>query len=48
MVLYIPPEEATTHKLAGILGGPLEAGEGMYKELQWKYFEENEEEEEHT
>ena len=37
-VLEIPKKDAATHKLAGLVGGPLEAGEKMYTDLQWKYF----------
>ena len=44
VVLHIPPEEAASQKLAGVLGGPLEAGEAMYTDLQWKYFEQSEQE----
>ena len=37
VVLAIPQEELTTHPLAGVLGAPLEAGEGMYLDLQNRY-----------
>ena len=36
-VLAIPREELATHPLAGVLGAPLEAGEGMYLDLQNRY-----------
>ena len=26
------------HQLAGVLGAPVRAGEGMYRDVQWKYF----------
>lgn len=34
VVLHIPPQDMTSHPLAGVLGAPLEAGEKMYTELQ--------------
>ena len=34
VVLRVPPEEATSHPQAAVLGAPLEAGEGMYTTLQ--------------
>ena len=37
VVLTIPQEELATHPLAGVLGAPLEAGEGMYLDLQNRY-----------
>ena len=37
MVLNIPEEDSSTSPLAGVLGAPLEAGEGMYLELQRRY-----------
>ena len=37
-ILQIPDEAIATHKLAGVLGGPLEAGEKMYLDLQSKYY----------
>ena len=37
-VFKIPEEDSATHKLASLVGGPLEAGEKMYTDLQWKYF----------
>ena len=36
-VLDIPAEDALTHKLAGLLGAPMSAGEDMYVDLQKKY-----------
>ena len=38
VVLKIPERDAETHKLANHVGGPLEAGEKMYTDLQWEYF----------
>ena len=35
--LEIPHEDASVHKLATVLGGPLTAGENMYKSLQKSY-----------
>ena len=40
-VLSIPPEALDTHHLAGVLGSPLEAGENMYKDLQNRYLDNN-------
>ena len=37
-MLEIPQEALNTHKFAGVLGGPLEAGINMYRDLQWAYF----------
>ena len=37
MVLNIPEEDSSTNPLAGVLGAPLVAGEGMYLELQRRY-----------
>ena len=37
-VLKIPERDANSHKLANCIGGPLEAGEKMYTDLQLKYF----------
>ena len=36
--LKVPEEDSATHKLASLIGGPLEAGEKLYTDLQWKYF----------
>ena len=36
-LLSIPQEALDTHKLAGVLGSPLEAGNNTYKDLQEKY-----------
>lgn len=36
-VLAIPQDELVTHQLAGVLGAPLEAGEGLYLDLQNRY-----------
>lgn len=36
-VLSIPPAAVDTHHLAGVLGSPLDAGESMYKDLQYRY-----------
>ena len=35
--MAVPQEDLATHQLAGALGAPLEAGAGMYKDLQLKY-----------
>ena len=35
-VLSIPQETLDAHKLAGVLGSPLEVGKNMYKDLQDK------------
>lgn len=37
-VLKIPESDVASHELASRVGGPLEAGETMYTDLQWKYF----------
>ena len=37
IVLDIPHRELTSHPLAGVLGSPLEAGDGMYMDLKLKY-----------
>ena len=37
LVLSIPQDAIETHQLAGVLGAPLEAGEKMYQDLQYKY-----------
>lgn len=39
IILQVPETDMNTHKLAGIIGGPLEAGENMYQELQTKYLQ---------
>ena len=36
-VLSIPPVAVDTHHLAGVLGSPLDAGENMYQDLQYRY-----------
>ena len=36
-MLSIPQEALDTHKLAGVLGSPLEAGKNMYSDLQSKH-----------
>lgn len=36
-VLYIPPEALYSHKMAGEVGAPLEAGTAMYPELEKTY-----------
>ncbi len=36
-ILHFPEEDASSHQLAEIIGGPLEAGENMYLDLQTKY-----------
>ena len=38
-VLLIPPGTLSTHHLAGVLGSPLEAGESLYRDLQDKYLQ---------
>ena len=35
--LNVPVEDASTHKQAALIGGPLSAGENMYKTLQHSY-----------
>ena len=41
-VLSIPQEALShSHKLAGVLGSPLEAGKNMYSDIQNKYCSEN-------
>ena len=40
-VLSIPEEALDAHKLAGVLGSPLEVGKNMYSDLQNKYCSEN-------
>ena len=35
--MVVPQEDLATHQLAGVLGAPLEVGDGMYKDLQLKY-----------
>lgn len=37
LVLKVPKKDSASHKLAGLVGGPLEAGANMYTDLQWKY-----------
>ena len=39
VVLSIPQEALNTHKLAGVLGSPLEVGANMYRDLQNKYYD---------
>ena len=36
-ILVIPEKDLGTHPQAGVLGAPLEAGEGMYTDLQKSY-----------
>ena len=36
-ILVIPEKDLTTHPQAGVLGTSLEAGEGMYTDLQKTY-----------
>ena len=36
-VLSIPQEALDVHRLAGVLGSPMEAGKNMYSDLQNKY-----------
>ena len=36
-ILEIPSDALSSHRQAGVLGAPLEAGEDMYRELQGKY-----------
>ena len=36
-VLAVPQEDLATHPLAGVLGAALDAGEGMYLDLQNRY-----------
>ena len=36
-VLHVPQEALDTHRMAGELGAPLEAGEDMYPDLQMTY-----------
>ena len=40
-VLSIPQEALCAHRLAGVLGSPLEVGKNMYSDLQNKYYSEN-------
>jgi hypothetical protein len=40
-VLSIPQEALGAHKLAGVLGSPLEVGKNMYSDLRNKYCSEN-------
>ena len=40
-VLSIPQEALDAHKLAGVLGSPLEVGKNIYSDLQNKYCLEN-------
>ena len=37
-VLSIPREALDVHRLAGVLGSPLEAAKNMYSDLQNKYY----------
>ena len=39
VVLSIPQEALDTHSNAGVLGSPLEAGEDMYRDLQYRYYQ---------
>ena len=36
-ILEIPSDALSSHRQAGVLGAPLEAGEAMYRELQGMY-----------
>ena len=36
-ILVIPEKDLATHPQAGVLGAPLEAGEGMYADLRNSY-----------
>ena len=36
-VLLVPQEVLSSHKLAGVLAAPLEAGKDMYTDLQNRY-----------
>ena len=36
-VLSIPQEALDTHQFAGVLGSSLDAGKGMYQQLQNRY-----------
>ena len=38
-VLSIPPGTLGTQHLAGVLGSPLEAGEGLYRDLRDRYLQ---------
>ena len=38
-VLSIPPGTLGTHHLAGVLGSPLGAGEGLYRDLRDRYLQ---------
>lgn len=42
-LLFIPSDVLSTHKLAGVLGSPLEAGKQMYADLQNQYFNDSNE-----
>lgn len=42
-LLFIPSEVLSTHRLAGVLGSPLEAGKQMYTELQNQYLSDSNE-----
>ena len=39
IILHIPEEALETHKQAGVLGAPIEAGDKMYEDLQKTYLE---------
>ena len=41
-MLLIPQVDLCTHKLAGVLGAPLEAAKDMYMDLKNKYISESE------
>ena len=40
-LLHIPQKDLHAHKLAGVLGSPLEAGKNMYTDLQNKHLSES-------
>ena len=40
-MLSIPQEALDAHKLAGVLGSPIEVGKGMYSDLQDKHCSES-------
>ena len=42
LVLKVPDEALLTHPLAGTLSAPIEAGEGMYSDLQRTYIDQAE------
>jgi hypothetical protein len=36
-VLFVPPEAVSSHRMAGVLGSPLDTGMDMYPELEMTY-----------